>query len=53
MIEGISHNLPISDTVCSTNDMDSVMSSRQATTLQTLKNQEDKIAQKQKLNDKN
>ena len=51
MTDGISHTLPPSSTAFFASDADIATSSIQATELQTQKNQKDKIAQHEKLNE--
>lgn len=51
MIEGISNALPNSNMAFAPSDADSYMNSLQATNLQTQKNQKDKMAQRDKLNE--
>ena len=50
-MEGITNNLSNPDLILSTGDTDIVMSSLQETNRQTLKNQKDKNAQIEKLNE--
>lgn len=51
MIEGLSTNLPILDTTFSATDMEGSGGPLQVANRQTLKNQKDKMAQKEKLNE--